>query len=101
MSQDKTIKGVMERFREKYTPEWWLGFCSDYSSNSRGIDSIEQFIQQEIKLALESVVPEEKYQDFEGLERMDYWADKEESSKDTGYNQAINEIKENIKHYLE
>ena len=93
MSQDKTIKGVMERFREKYTPEWWLGFCSDYSSNSRGIDSIEQFIQQEIKLALESQKEEILEYKNPFMVCMGKFNECEHC--------AVEEFKENIKHYLE
>ena len=98
MPQDKTIKGVMERFDYNFVE---MNLMRDmhnrpplYEVKTTEVEEIKQFIQQEIKLALESVVPEERNTPHtEPIPEL--------KGHHIGYNQAINEIKENIKHYLE
>lgn len=65
---------------------------------------IEQFITQTINQTVErrdkeilDCLPEEKKQDFTGLERMDYWDDVAGSSKDSGYNDCLFDIQSNLK----
>lgn len=109
MSQDKTIKGVMET---KIQQALARGYCYT-QTEMKVLDpdliqamsiEVNKLFQQEIKLALESVVPEEKklkqretYLTLGGSLTNMYVED----DKISGYNQAIDEIKENIKHYLE
>jgi hypothetical protein len=53
MPQDKTIKGVIERFRGIFSGD--LGHIKAWDKDGKvvNIEDIEQFIQQEIKDALE------------------------------------------------
>lgn len=90
MPQDKTIKGVMKRFDNKFPS---LKLLIDTVGYTEAREHIQQFYSQEIKLALESVVPEERNTPHtEPIPEL--------KGHHIGYNQAINEIKENIKHYL-
>jgi hypothetical protein len=77
-----SLKDTMTRFDEKYP----------YSLNHNQPkinDEVKQFIQEEIKLALEGITPEEKYQ---GNFTNDEF--------DGGFDTCVKEIKQNINNYL-
>lgn len=98
MPQDKTIKGVMET---KIKQALARGYCYT-QTEMKVLDpdliqamsiEVNKLFQQEIKDALESVVPEKKVKMIRGNELGEICK--------LAYNEAIDDINQNIKHYIE
>lgn len=54
------IPSYLQRFREKFTPEWWGGFGTTEEINNLGIAGIEGFITQERQQLIQELTPDWK-----------------------------------------
>lgn len=101
MTQDKTIKGVMERFRETFFEKDAHPSHPDVLHYVAGEDIID-FFEQEIKLALESQ-KEEILKLLDGKKEVygniynSILIGKEKDESDSEWNEAINYVINKIK----